>query len=258
MNKKIRIYILIAIAAAALAIYFVPRAGDPPPEDQAATADGEITEPITESSITESTDVVTPEANLSTENKEIETVAAIMLDPENTIVMQLSTGGPVIIETFPDKAPNHVARFKELSRQGFYDGVVFHRVIEGFMAQTGDPTGTGSGGSGQNINAEFNDILHVRGIVSTARAQHPDSADSQFFIMFAESPSLDNEYTAWGKVVEGMEYIDAIARGPREANGVVPEGERDQIISMRVMADIDDDAFGDASGEAAEEGESDE
>lgn len=160
------------------------------------------------------------------------------LDPENTLVLELSTGGPVIIQMFPEIAPNHVARFKELARQGFYDGVVFHRVIDGFMAQTGDPTGTGSGGSGQNIKAEFNEMQHDRGVVSTARAGHPDSADSQFFIMLAPSTHLDGQYTAWGKVVEGMDFVDAITKGPSNLNGVVPEEKRDRIISMKVAADI--------------------
>lgn len=158
---------------------------------------------------------------------------------ENTIYMDVSSGGRVVIKTFPDKAPNHVARFKELTREGYYDGVVFHRVIEGFMAQTGDPTGTGSGGSGQNIDAEFNDIHHSRGIVSTARAMDPNSADSQFFIMLADAPHLDGQYTVWGEVVEGMEFIDAITKGPRENNGTVPEADRDSILTMVVAIDAD-------------------
>lgn len=161
-------------------------------------------------------------------------------DPENALVLQLSTGGPVIIEMFPDKAPNHVARFKELSRQGFYDGVVFHRVIEGFMAQTGDPTGTGAGGSGQNIAAEFNDVSHERGTVSTARSGHPDSADSQFFIVFDRAPHLDGQYTVFGRVVAGMDYIDAITKGPASQNGNVPVSERDSIVTARVAADVAD------------------
>jgi len=163
---------------------------------------------------------------------------------ENTIYMNLSSGGRVVIRTFPDKAPNHVARFKELAREGFYDGVVFHRVIEGFMAQTGDPTGTGSGGSGQNIKAEFNDVPHTRGIVSTARAGHPDSADSQFFIMLADAPHLDGQYTVWGEVIEGMEHVDNITKGPREANGEVPVDQRDHIVSMTIAADADDASGG--------------
>ncbi len=164
--------------------------------------------------------------------------AADFKDAENTILMQVSSGGCVVIETMPDKAPNHVARFKELTREGFYDGVVFHRVIDGFMAQTGDPTGTGSGGSGKNINAEFNDVPHERGIVSTARAGHPDSADSQFFIMFATSPHLDGQYTVWGKVVEGMDVVDSIQKGPTEANGAVPPDQQDKIVKMIVASDM--------------------
>ncbi len=163
-----------------------------------------------------------------------------MSELENTFYMDVSSGGRVVIKAFPDKAPNHVARFKELTREGYYDGVVFHRVIEGFMAQTGDPTGTGSGGSGQNIDAEFNDVHHSRGIVSTARAMDPNSADSQFFIMLADYPSLDGEYTVWGEVVEGMEFIDAITKGPREGNGVVPEDERDNIVTMVIASDVEE------------------
>lgn len=153
------------------------------------------------------------------------------------ILIELSTGGTVKINTFPDKAPNHVARIKELANSGFYDGVVFHRVIDGFMAQTGDPTGTGSGGSGKNIKAEFNDVAHVRGVLSMARAQDPNSADSQFFIVLADSFHLDGQYTAWGEVIEGMELVDAIPKGPSGNNGVVPEAERGAIVSMRVVND---------------------
>lgn len=160
-------------------------------------------------------------------------------DPENTLLMEVSSGGCVVIETYPGKAPNHVARFKELAREGFYDGVVFHRVWEGFMAQTGDPTGTGSGGSGQNINAEFNDLSHEKGVVSTARSDHPNSADSQFFIMLGTKPHLDGQYTAWGRVIEGMKFIDALEKGPAGDNGVVmPEERRDKIIKMVVAADL--------------------
>jgi len=162
-----------------------------------------------------------------------------MSELENTFYMEVSSGGRVVIRAFPDKAPNHVARFKELTREGYYDGVVFHRVIEGFMAQTGDPTGTGSGGSGQNIDAEFNDIHHGRGIVSTARAMDPNSADSQFFIMLADAPHLDGQYTAWGEVIDGMDFIDAITKGPRENNGVVPEAERDSIVKMVIASDVE-------------------
>ena len=157
-------------------------------------------------------------------------------DPENTLYLDL-TYGRVVIELRPDLAPNHVTRIKELARQGFYDGIVFHRVIAGFMAQTGDPTGTGRGGSGQNLKAEFSNEPHVRGTVSMARAQDPDSADSQFFICFADATFLDGQYTVWGKVVEGMEFVDQIHKGPESDNGVVPEGERDAIVKMQVAAD---------------------
>src|SRR5687768_11529245 len=128
---------------------------------------------------------------------------------EDTLIIE-TTQGPVTVELRPDLAPKHVARIKELAGQGFYDGVVFHRVIEGFMAQTGDPTGTGRGGSGQKLNAEFSREPHVRGAVSMARAQSPDSADSQFFICFDEATFLDGQYTVWGRVVSGMENVDKI------------------------------------------------
>lgn len=160
---------------------------------------------------------------------------AMAADLENTLYLQLKDG-QVVIEMYPEKAPNHVKRIKELVRKGFYDGVVFHRVIEGFMAQTGDPTGTGMGGSGQKINAEFNDIKHERGVVSMARAASPNSADSQFFICFKNSNFLDGQYTAWGKVVSGMEFVDMIKKGDANDNGSVKNP--DKIISMKVAADV--------------------
>ena len=129
---------------------------------------------------------------------------------EDLIYLDLKDGR-VVIETRPDLAPNHVARIKELVKEGFYDGIVFHRVIEGFMAQTGDPTGTGTGGSGKNIKAEFSDVPHTRGAVSMARAANINSADSQFFIVFEPSGFLDGQYTVWGQVVKGMEHVDANA-----------------------------------------------
>lgn len=150
-------------------------------------------------------------------------------DPENTLILNI-THGEVIIELAPDHAPNHCARIKELAREGFYDGIVFHRVIDDFMAQTGDPTGTGTGGSGQNLAAEFNDTPHVRGTCSMARAQAPNSADSQFFICFDDARFLDGQYTAWGQVIAGMEHVDQIKRGE-------PVIDPDQIISMRVASD---------------------
>ena len=156
-------------------------------------------------------------------------------DPENTLLLELKDG-TVVIEMRSDLAPKHVARIKELVRQGFYDGIVFHRVIEGFMAQGGDPTGTGAGGSGQNIPAEFSDEPHVRGTLSMARASSPNSAESQFFIVFARARYLDGKYTVWGKVTEGMKFVSNIKRGDPNANGAVDDP--DKIISMRVAADV--------------------
>ena len=160
--------------------------------------------------------------------------AAEVKDPENTLVMQLKDG-TVLIEMYPDVAPRHVARIKDLVRQGFYDGLKFHRVIEGFMAQTGDPRGNGTGGSGKKLKAEFNRNRHTRGTVSMARAMDPDSADSQFFICFGDCPWLDGQYTVWGQVISGMEYVDQIKRGSG-SNGMV--SEPDIIVSMSVIADI--------------------
>jgi cyclophilin family peptidyl-prolyl cis-trans isomerase len=134
--------------------------------------------------------------------------------PENILHLQLSTGGEVTIELRPDKAPGHITRIKTLTRAGFYDGLLFHRVIEGFMAQTGDPTGTGSGDSPlPNLKAEFNDMPHFRGAVSMARTDNPDSANSQFFIVFQPTLRLDGKYTVFGRVLSGMQYVDAIERG---------------------------------------------
>ncbi len=150
-------------------------------------------------------------------------------DPENALLLDLEYGR-VTIELRPDLAPNHVARIKELAREGFYDGIVFHRVIEGFMAQGGDPTGTGMSGSGKNLDAEFSAEPHVRGVCSMARAQDPNSADSQFFIVFDDARFLDNQYTVWGKVIEGMEHVDKIKRGE-------PVQDPDKIVKMQVAAD---------------------
>jgi cyclophilin family peptidyl-prolyl cis-trans isomerase len=137
--------------------------------------------------------------------------------PDDTLILTLK-GGDVTIALRPDLAPNHVARIKELVREGFYDGIVFHRVIDGFMAQTGDPTGTGMGGSGKKLSAEFSSEPHTRGTCSMARAADPDSADSQFFICFQESSWLDGQYTVWGQVTDGMDHVDAITRGEPPAN----------------------------------------
>ena len=155
-------------------------------------------------------------------------------DAENAIVLKLKDGD-VVIEMFADAAPNHVARIKELVRQGFYNGLKFHRVIDGFMAQTGCPYGTGTGGSGKKLKAEFNRNPHKRGTVSMARSMMPDSADSQFFICFADCPWLDGQYTVWGEVTSGMEYVDMIKKG-NGANGEVTNP--DEIISMTIVADI--------------------
>ncbi|MGE5720978.1 MAG: peptidylprolyl isomerase [Sphingomonadales bacterium] len=141
------------------------------------------------------------------------------LDPENAWVLDLSTGGRVTIQLRPDVAPNHVERIKTLTRQHFYDGLKFHRVIEGFMAQGGDPKGTGEGGSTlPDLKAEFNGLPHVRGAVAMARASGEDSANSQFFIMLSPNLTLDGKYTVFGRVVSGMEYVDAIERGEPPAN----------------------------------------
>lgn len=152
-------------------------------------------------------------------------------DPENTLVLE-TTKGRVVIEMRPDLAPNHVAHIKKLAREGFYDGIVFHRVIEGFMAQTGCPNGTGMGGSKYpDLKQEFNAEPHVRGTASMARAQNPNSANSQFFICFDDARFLDRQYTVWGKVIEGMDNIDNIKRGE-------PVRDPDKIVSMKVAADL--------------------
>ncbi len=153
------------------------------------------------------------------------------LDKENLIYLDLKDGR-VVIETRPDLAPNHVARIKELVKEGFYDGIVFHRVIDGFMAQSGDPTGTGMSGSGQNIKAEFSAHPFDRGVVGMARAGHPDSADSQFFIMFDDGHFLNGQYTVWGQVIEGMEYVDQIKRGE-------PPVDPDKIVKMQLATDAE-------------------
>lgn len=153
-----------------------------------------------------------------------------MTDKENTLVMEMSHG-QVTIRLRPDLAPGHVVRIKELTRTGFYDGLVFHRVIDGFMAQTGCPQGTGTGGSGQKLPAEFNKEPHVRGSCSMARAQDPDSGDSQFFICFGDAGFLDGQYTLWGEVIAGMENVDAIKRGE-------PATDPDKINSLKVAADL--------------------
>ena len=151
-------------------------------------------------------------------------------DPENTLLIETSKG-PVVIELRPDLAPKHVERIKALAREGFYDGIVFHRVIDGFMAQTGCPQGRGTGSSKlPNLPAEFNAEPHVRGVCSMARAQNPNSANSQFFIVFDDARFLDKQYTAWGKVTSGMENVDKIKRGE-------PVQNPDKIVKARMAAD---------------------
>jgi peptidylprolyl isomerase len=152
-----------------------------------------------------------------------------MTNTDSTLVLE-TTQGRVAIAMRPDLAPNHVARIKELVSDGFYNGLVFHRVIDGFMAQTGCPHGTGTGGSGRKLKAEFSKENHVRGTVSMARAQNPDSADSQFFICFADSPWLNGQYTVWGQVTQGMENVDKIKRGE-------PVSNPDRIISAKLQQD---------------------
>mgnify|MGYP003333406083 CR=1 FL=1 len=151
-----------------------------------------------------------------------------MAKPEDTMILE-TTKGKVVIEMRPDLAPGHVARIKELVCDGFYDGIVFHRVIDGFMAQTGCPNGTGTGGSGKKLKAEFNAEPHVRGVCSMARANDPNSGDSQFFIVFDDATFLDKQYTVWGKVTEGMENVDKIKRGE-------PVRDPDKIIKATMAA----------------------
>lgn len=152
-----------------------------------------------------------------------------MADLENMLILE-TTQGPVAIALKPDIAPLHVARIKELVREGFYDGLSFHRVIDGFMAQTGCPEGTGTGGSGKKLKAEFNPTKHTRGTVSMARAANPDSGDSQFFICFTDAPWLNNQYTAWGEVTSGMDNVDKIKRGE-------PVKDPDKIVKAKIAAD---------------------
>jgi peptidylprolyl isomerase len=161
--------------------------------------------------------------------------AAPPLNPQNTIYLDLPAGR-VVIQMLPNIAPRHVLRIKELTRKGFYDGLSFHRVIPGFMAQTGDPLGDGSGGSGQQLKAEFSHEQHIRGTLSMARASDPDSGDSQFFICLAPAPFLDGQYTVWGRVVSGMEFVDKIKAGSQYNNGAVTNPTR--IVRMKVASDV--------------------
>jgi peptidylprolyl isomerase len=160
--------------------------------------------------------------------------ATAAMDKENTLYIDLKDGR-VVIEMLPNLAPNHVKQIKKLAREGKYDGVPFHRVIEGFMAQTGDPTGTGSGGMGDPLKAEFSKEPHMRGTVSMARTSDPNSARSQFFIVFKDSNFLDGQYTVWGKVVSGMEFVDKIKRGAAGSGAVAAPA--DKMIKVQVAAD---------------------
>lgn len=171
----------------------------------------------------------------TTGSPSVATTQQTQTDKENQIYLDLPAGR-VVIQLLPTVAPNTVARIKELSRKGFYNGIVFHRVIDGFMAQTGDPTGTGTGGSGKRLKAEFNNEAHTRGAVSMARAADPDSADSQFFIVLKDSRFLDKQYTVFGRVISGMEFVDQIKKGDSSDNGSVKSP--DAIKTMQVAADV--------------------
>lgn len=156
-------------------------------------------------------------------------------DPQNTLIMQLKTGR-VVIQMRPDLAPRHVARIKQLVKQGFYDGTPFHRVIDGFMAQGGDPTGSGMGGSGFKLAAEFSGEQHLRGTVSMARAGGFDTADSQFFICLGPAPKLDGKYTIWGQVIDGMDHVDEIKKGDESHDGRVTNPDR--IVWIKLATDV--------------------
>lgn len=176
------------------------------------------------------------------------TNSAKAADAENTVYMDLKDGR-VTIELYPDKAPKHVDRIKNLARDGFYDGLVFHRVIDGFMAQTGDPTGTGTGGSDlADLPAEFNDVNFGRGTIGAARTQDPNSANSQWFICFDDCSFLNGQYTVWGQVIDGMEHVDNIKRGEPPANP-------DKIMKMTVAADADKAETAPAAGTMEEIGD---
>jgi peptidylprolyl isomerase len=154
------------------------------------------------------------------------------LDLENALYLELEHGR-VVIKLLPDVAPNHVERVKTLTRQGFYDGIVFHRVIPGFMAQTGDPTGTGTGGSDlPDLKAEFSKLPFERGTIGAARTANPNSANSQWFICFGPTPHLNRQYTIWGQVIRGMDFVDKVAKGE-------PPATPDKIVSLKVAADVE-------------------
>ncbi len=207
LSRRAAIFALGALAPAAALAAAAPAPPSPPATGSAPVPPATPTAPATES-----------------------------LDLQNALYLDLEYGR-VVIKLHPELAPKHVARIKELVRQGFYDGLVWHRVIDGFMAQGGDPKGDGTGGSGQNIPAEFNGGRHVRGALSMARAANINSADSQFFIVLADSPHLNGQYTYWGEVVSGMEFVDRLRKGDPDSNGMVPYPDR--IIRMQVAADAE-------------------
>ncbi len=240
--KKLLTVLMIFSLFTSLFASFTSKAQDATTAAPAATTTEAA--PATETTTTTTTTTAAPEAPAAatteaapaavTETTTTTTETKPAENPlENTLYMELKDGR-VVIQLMPEVAPNHVKRIKELVRQGFYDGVPFHRVIDGFMAQTGDPTGTGTGGSGTKIDAEFNAEKHVRGTVAMARAADPNSADSQFFIVFQEAPHLDGNYTAFGKVTEGMEFVDKIKKGTGP-NGMV--SDPDKVIKLKVAAD---------------------
>ncbi len=223
----------LGLAASAVAQEAPPPPG-PTPEESPAPAD--IPEPAPPVETPPAPPAAAPVAPDMTPAEETSAGAAMapeqyLNNPEYMLNLDLSTGGRVVIQLYPNVAPDHVARVKELARAGFYDGVKFHRVIDGFMAQTGDPTATGQGGSRlPDLKAEFNDMPHLRGTVSMARAESPDSANSQFFIMFQPRFALDHRYTVFGRVVSGMQYVDAIQRGE-------PPAVMSRMVQVSVAAD---------------------
>jgi len=176
------------------------------------------------------------------------TTSSNAANPADTMLIELSSGGTITIEMMPDRAPGHVERIKELTRDGFYDGIVFHRVIDGFMAQTGDPTGTGMGGSDKpDLKAEFTDYEYQRGTIGMARTANPDSANSQFFICFTDTGCsfLTGQYTVWGQVTDGMEFVDKIAQGEPPANP-------DKIVKATIASDANEAEAETEESEAAE------
>ena len=235
MKSSFRPLILLGMAlglAAAAPAQDVPPAPAPNPEQSEPAPPTETPVPAPVETTTTPADAAT-EAAPATETPATPAMSPdqYLNHPEYMLNLDLSTGGRVVIQLYPHVAPNHVARVKQLARAGFYDGIKFHRVIDGFMAQTGDPTATGQGGSElPDLKAEFNATPHLRGTLSMARAQSEDSANSQFFIMFQPRFSLDRRYTAFGRVVSGMQYVDAIQKGE-------PPAVMSRMVQVSVAAD---------------------